>query len=148
MARPSDINLTVEVEIDGEPRTMPITDAICLFLTGGVPILHAAQACGISEATYHAWRSRGRTEQERIDTGQEPLAEEQPFAEFLEQTNKARSRAVSTYALELRKQALAGDTAAIRFFLSHSDRDNWFPKSRTDIASEGDIEVRLTWGDD
>lgn len=152
MTRPSIISDTVEIDLDGRKQQLPLTDAICLFLAGGVPIVHAAQACGISERVYHNWRATGRDLIEAAgDTPTKRQLEEldsDPHVQFLQQTDRARSRAVSTYALELRKRALDGDVTAIKFFLSHSDRDNWYPRSRTDIASDGEIEVRLSWGDD
>jgi hypothetical protein len=53
---------------------------LCELLESAVPILVACSSAGIAASTYHSWRARG-------------ASGEQPFADFLAATSRARQRA-------------------------------------------------------
>ncbi len=121
---------------------------VARMLRQGVPIAHAAQAAGCSETTYHAWHERGRNHAESDDcTGTNCTHTDHPYTEFREVTREAKAKAVAQVSARLKEDINRGDVKAITYYLSHADRDNWHPRSRTDSASEGEIEVKLEWPD-
>lgn len=116
------------------------------YLKGGVPAVHAAHAAGIGERTYYEWRARGREHEEKCK-GEKCKHRDHKYLLFLQRSDTAKSQAVASYSLKLRELAGAGDVKAITFYLSHSDRDNWFQRSRNEMVGEdGDsIKVELKW---
>lgn len=100
--------------------TPDLQEELCSLLTDWVPIETACDALGISDATYYAWRKRGREEQDRRAawTGKEPPGKreqarrdrEAPYLEFLEATTRAIAKGES-YAIDaLRRGTLPSET--------------------------------------
>ena len=107
MARPS--KLTPELQ-----------EELCSLLTDWVPIETACDALGISDATYYAWRKRGREElavlaawpeNKKVGVREQARRDrEAPFVEFLEATTRAIAKG-EAYAIDtLRRGTLPSET--------------------------------------
>jgi hypothetical protein len=67
----------------------------------------AAQASGISKATYYNWIVRGKTERDRMEVENKanPKASERPYVEFMDAIEKARAEAEARMILVIGKAA-------------------------------------------
>jgi transposase len=106
MARPTDLDDLVEQRIVASLRL------------GNTP-RQAAQAAGISVASYHAWRARGRKGEPR-------------FVEFLDRTEKAAAEAEGQAVEIVRNAALSGTWQAAAWWL---ERRRWKAWARRDAPS-------------
>lgn len=82
-----------------------IQSHLCELLESAVPIAVACEASGISASTYHNWRARGESGEER-------------FVEFLDATARARSRAKQAL-LRIVQTAAERDWRAAGWLLNH-----------------------------
>ena len=67
----------------------------------------AAQASGISKATYYNWLARGKAEKDRLEKEDKsnPKASEKPYVEFLDTIEKAKAEAEARMILVISKAA-------------------------------------------
>lgn len=99
MARPS--KLTPEVQ-----------DRACQLIKVGNTVEVAAQACGISEATFHSWMARGE---------REPGA----HREFRDAVEVARAEAEATLVTRVAKAAANGSWPAAGWLLERRYPERW-----------------------
>jgi hypothetical protein len=143
-------------------RHTKLTEAIVaeleLAVNGAASYKLAAEHAGISERTFHAWRTRGRTEQDRLEQAEEhldrqpakprtkkakaekaaaikaarPLPDEEPFLQFLQRIAKANAAAV--VRAEAQIAAAAGDDwRAAAWLVERRDPLYASPKARVQL---------------
>ena len=86
--------------------TPMLQEEICDLLSDAVNIETVCGLVGISKATYYNWRERG-------ESGEEP------FAEFLDATTRARAKAKLTLLRIIDRAAENGDWRAASWRLTH-----------------------------
>ncbi|MFK0290712.1 hypothetical protein ACIQU6_09565 [Streptomyces sp. NPDC090442] len=74
----------------------------------GIAVELAAEAAGISSATYRRWMARGRTEAAAREDGQKPNPEEAPYVELFEKVRTARAMAAARAMANIRRVADGG----------------------------------------
>ncbi|MFG2141809.1 hypothetical protein [Streptomyces sp. NPDC048650] len=79
----------------------------------GIAVELAAEAAGISSATYHRWMARGRAEVALRDDGQEPDHDEDPYVALFERVRTARAMAAARAMANVRRVADGGITTKI-----------------------------------
>jgi hypothetical protein len=96
---------------------------LCALLAEAHPIKASCEACGVSEASYHTWISRGE-------------AGEKPFSEFLASTTRARAQARIRLVKEIKR-------------CSHNDWRGWAWIAERMFPQEfGRTAERLLLGED
>ncbi|WP_030777706.1 hypothetical protein [Streptomyces sp. NRRL S-920] len=93
--RPSLLSEEVEGRIIAASRT-------------GIAVELAAEAAGISSATYHRWMARGRAEVAAREDGQAPNRDEDPYVELFEKVRTARAMAGARAMANIRRVADGG----------------------------------------
>ncbi|MGC5042526.1 hypothetical protein ACLQ16_04315 [Streptomyces albidoflavus] len=93
--RPSLLSEEVESRIIAATRT-------------GIAVELAAEAAGISSATYHRWMARGRAEVAAREDGQPPNHEEDSYVELFEKVRSARAMAAARAMANIRRVADGG----------------------------------------
>lgn len=78
------------------------------LLRVGVPATHAAQACGIHQASYFNWMNRGQDAADLRDQGEHVPEREQWYLDFFEAATRARSEAVVRAVANVQKAASGG----------------------------------------
>ncbi|MFE3139604.1 hypothetical protein [Streptomyces scopuliridis] len=79
----------------------------------GIAVELAAEAAGISSATYHRWMARGRAEVAAREDGQAPNRDEDPYVELFERVRTARAMAAARAMANIRRVADGGITTKI-----------------------------------
>ncbi|MFD3514934.1 hypothetical protein [Streptomyces sp. NPDC058657] len=79
----------------------------------GIAVELAAEAAGISSATYRRWMARGRAEAAAREDGQEPDPEEDQYVELFERVRTARAMAAARAMANIRRVADGGITTKI-----------------------------------
>ncbi|MFB6525274.1 hypothetical protein [Streptomyces sp. NPDC056399] len=74
----------------------------------GIAVELAAEAAGISAATYWRWMARGRAEAAARDEGQKPNRDEDPYVELFERVRTARAMAAARAMANIRRVADGG----------------------------------------
>ncbi|GHF33832.1 hypothetical protein GCM10010218_13690 [Streptomyces mashuensis] len=74
----------------------------------GIAVELAAEAAGISSATYHRWMARGRAEVAAREDGQAPNRDEDPYVELFEKVRTARAMAGARAMANIRRVADGG----------------------------------------
>ncbi|MEV0444602.1 hypothetical protein AB0I84_04275 [Streptomyces spectabilis] len=74
----------------------------------GIAVELAAEAAGISSATYHRWMARGRAEVAAREDGQTPDRDEDPYVELFEKVRTARAMAGARAMANIRRVADGG----------------------------------------
>ncbi|MER5301282.1 hypothetical protein ABT039_17670 [Streptomyces lasiicapitis] len=74
----------------------------------GIAVELAAEAAGISSATYHRWMARGRAEVAAREDGQTPNRDEDPYVELFEKVRTARAMAGARAMANIRRVADGG----------------------------------------
>ncbi|MFJ4908461.1 hypothetical protein ACIQCR_17225 [Streptomyces sp. NPDC093249] len=74
----------------------------------GVAVELAAEAAGISSATYWRWMARGRAEATARDDGHKPRRDEDPYVELFERVRTARAMAAARAVANIRRSAEGG----------------------------------------
>ena len=107
--------------------TRRITNQICELLTESVSIRTSCQITGISQASFHAWCVRGALGRA-------------PYAEFLEQTTRARAQARVSIVRGIRR-AGAKDYRALTWLAEHCHADEFCPpKEQVNMETKRDPE--------
>ena len=89
---------------------------IAELISKGCTYKSAAESLGVDYSTFRRWIVRGESE------------EEGEFCEFCETIKKAQAIAIADCELKLRKLADKGNVAAIIFYLTNRDPENWKDK--------------------
>lgn len=79
----------------------------------GIAIELAAEAAGISSATYRRWMARGRAEVAAREDGQTPDRDEGPYVELFEKVRTARAMAAARAMANIRRVADGGITTKV-----------------------------------
>ncbi|MEU8540929.1 hypothetical protein AB0C52_13230 [Streptomyces sp. NPDC048717] len=79
----------------------------------GIAVELAAEAAGISAATYWRWMARGRAEAAARDEGQDPDHDEDCYVELFERVRTARAMAAARAMANIRRVADGGITTKI-----------------------------------
>lgn len=110
--------------------TPKLTETICAFIRTGNFAKVAAEAAGISEATFYRWLS---------DEGDQ-------FREFQESVARASAEA-EVAAVEVLQAAFQDDWRAALEFLKRRFPERWQDRSRHDHAGKdgGPIEIKLSF---
>ena len=108
MARPTKLTEALQAQI--------ITD-----IRAGAPFKAAAMNAGITERTFHNWKSRGS----RAKSG--------PFFQFLQLANKAESECVTFAAKVVFAHVRRGDLGAAKYYL-----DRRSPEYKQQVAASAD----------
>ncbi|BCK73071.1 hypothetical protein Srufu_070240 [Streptomyces libani subsp. rufus] len=74
----------------------------------GIAVELAAEAAGISSATYHRWMARGRAEVAAREDGQKQDRDEDPYVELFEKVRTARAMAAARAMANIRRVADGG----------------------------------------
>ncbi len=121
--------------------TTEVIEAVVRNLATGAPIRLAAAGAGIAETTYHRWRQQGHDHECDLTKAGKCRNDGHPFREFREQTDEMRAKTKLFVAGKLYELVQAGDFQAIKFWLSHADRDNWYPKTHHEVELGTALEV-------
>lgn len=101
-----------------EQQVKTLLDAI----RGGADINTASQLAGINYRTVYRWVERGQRENERIEQGLEPLADETEFLVLWQSMRKARAEAITRNVALIQKAAQQGDWRAAAWWLERQAR--------------------------
>lgn len=119
--------------VEFEMVEVRLVDAICDRLRMGVPISGACMSLNLSEASYHAWRARGRAEQKAGDL-------DSPYVEFLEASTRAIAESMVVLVEEMRQHGRRGDSRATEYMLRNRFRKEFGERHRLDIGvAEDDV---------
>lgn len=124
-----------------------IKDAIVAAIRLGNYQDHAAQAAGISVATFYNWLERGKKERERLETidDAEIREEETVFVEFLEAVEKAKAEAVQRNIGIIQKAATVGSWQAAAWWLERTQTALYGRKQQVAVQGvEGGPSVAIT----
>ncbi|NUL26055.1 hypothetical protein [Streptomyces lunaelactis] len=88
--------------------TEQVEGRIIVAARTGIAIELAAEAAGISSATYRRWMARGRAEVTAREDGQPPNRDEDPYVELFEKVRTARAMAAARAMANIRRVADGG----------------------------------------
>jgi len=111
--------------------TPTTTAAVCEALKLGLSIRAACDNAGISQASYHEWRSRA-------DEGA-------PFSDFAEETTRARKAGRMSLVKTVR-QAAQSDWRAATWMLERMDPDNFSRRTEVTGKEGGPVQVIVSTG--
>ncbi|AKN68784.1 hypothetical protein QR97_02275 [Streptomyces sp. PBH53] len=94
----------------GRPRLLSeeVEARIVAASRSGIAVELAAEAAGISSATYRRWMARGRAEAAAREEGQKPNHDEDQFVELYEKVRTARAMAAARAMANIRRVAEGG----------------------------------------
>lgn len=126
--------------------TAELTEAIAETLRAGNYLCVAAEANGISEATIHAWRARGREELERLADNPRArgLQSEAIFVEFLEATMRAEGEAEQKCVRLISAEIDDGNVDAAFRYLERRHPQRWGKRTHeVTIGGTANVHVFL-----
>lgn len=103
-----------------------LVDAICERLRAGVPVSGTCESLGLSEASYHAWRARGRADQADGKY-------ESPYVDFLEATTRAIAESMVVLVAEMRQHGRT-DPRATEYMLRNRFPKEFGERHRLEVA--------------
>lgn len=120
-----------------------IANAIIENLRLGNYIEHASAAAGITKPTLYSWMEKGRKEQERIEAGLEPIAEDSNFMEFSNAVEKAKAEAVSRNVAIIQKSAHSGTWQAAAWWLERTQQTVFGRKQQLEHTGSEGTPIKL-----
>lgn len=111
-------------------------------LRSGSDLNTACHFAGLSIALVYKWLERGKTEAERLESGEVPRETEDEYLEFWNELKKARADAVMRNVAHVQKAAQAGEWRAAQWWLEKSVPEVYGSKTprAVDGASQKAIE--------
>jgi transposase len=103
------------------------------LIRAGNTVEVAAEAAGISEATFYAWMARG--EQSR--------ASDRPYREFRAAVEQARAEAEATLVTRIAKAAANGSWPAAAWLLERRYSERWAKVTERNRASRDEDEAKV-----
>jgi hypothetical protein len=107
--------------------TPEIKDKIGTNITLGMPLKFAAQAAGITEATFYNWMEKGETEK----SGK--------HVEFFEYIKECQSKAVQLHLKLITKAAKEGSWQASAWILERRHPEEFGRRDRVDLKAEANV---------
>ncbi len=102
----------------------------------------AAQAVGISKATFYAWLARGEAEKERLTKiGARVRKSETPFLEFLDAIKKAKAASEITQ-VGIISNASEKNWQAAAWWLERKHSDRWARKEKRELSGPDGGPIR------
>jgi len=123
-----------------------LIDRITDEIQAGTTIVHACEALGIPESTFHSWKARGRKAQDARDTGGAIPQGERIYVEFLEATEAARASAFTEVAQALKRLALGEAVSEIEVVYDEETEEEVARVIRFEKPSERAMEFFLERG--
>ena len=117
--------------------TPALQKKIVKLIEGGNYANTACTACGISEAAFYDWESRGRTAREKG-------RKDSIYYKFLEAIEQARAAAAIRNVHIINKAALT-DAKHAEWWLERTDWKNWGRKDKHEVTGEGGGPVPIVF---
>jgi hypothetical protein len=117
--------------------TPTVHKEIVKLIEGGNYTKTACAACGISEAVFYHWESKGRIAKEKGE-------KDSIYLKFLESIEEAKAKAAVRNVHIINKAALA-DAKHAEWWLERTDWKNWGRKDKHEVTGEGGGPVPIVF---
>jgi hypothetical protein len=122
-------------------------DSIMKLIEASVPFKTAAEANGITYATFQNWRIRGRDAIARSEEHEQPIPDhDAPYVKFFEAVPLARARGIAALVVMVRNAARTDPRTALRL-LAVYEPDLFADRRYLDVAMHGADEGLPVSGD-
>lgn len=128
----------------GNTKSDKVVALILDSIRQGVPIKHASETFGVSENTFHAWRSEGAAARELLAKGEKLTKRQQWCVGFLKQLDSARSDFVDK-GVKIIQKAAKKDWKAASWLLTRRDPDNFREKQEIEHTGAGGGPIGVTF---
>jgi transposase len=106
---------------------------------------HAANAAGITAATFYNWIDRGKRERERLSSSDEkPNPKETIFLEFFEAVEKAKALAIAQNVAVIQRAAATGTWQAAAWWLERTAQKVYGRKQQLEHSGNADNPIALS----
>ena len=106
---------------------------------------HAANAAGITAATFYNWIDRGKRERERLSNPDEkPNPKEAVFLEFFEAVEKAKALAIAQNVAVIQRAAATGTWQAAAWWLERTAQKVYGRKQQLEHSGNADNPIALS----
>lgn len=106
---------------------------------------HAANAAGITAATFYNWIDRGKRERERLTNPDEkPNPKETVFLEFFEAVEKAKALAIAQNVAVIQRAAATGTWQAAAWWLERTAQKVYGRKQQLEHSGNADNPIALS----
>jgi hypothetical protein len=115
-------------------------------LKNGAYLQTACTYAGIGESTVHRWLERGRTENAKIESGENATDTEKPYLELWESIEKARAEATLRNLTLIQTAAQNGTWTAAAWYLERTNPALYGRRNYNEVtgANGGALEINLT----
>jgi Xaa-Pro aminopeptidase len=105
----------------------------------------AAQAAGVSKASFYNWLKRGEAELERVESAPNARMRqsERPFVDFLDAVTRARAQAEPEMVARI-KELGQQDWRALAWFLERRFSGRWANRQRIELELEREIDQMIS----
>ena len=133
----------------------PRVQLLLTALKGGNYFEHSCDFAGIARSTAYRWLERGRTERERIESGEKPDPQEANYLEICNTIEKARAEAVVANVTVIQQAARSGTWQAAAWWLERTMPQQFGRQIKAEVTSsdgssdiDADIERIITFLDE
>lgn len=141
--------MTQKPKKQGRKVTDPTSDRVAVLvnaLKSGAYLETACTYAGIGESTVYRWLERGRTENERLEKGEEANPDEASYLELWEAIEKARSEATLRNVTLIQTAAQNGTWTAAAWWLERTSPKLYGRRNYNEVTGKdgGALEVNMT----
>lgn len=108
-------------------------DRFIKYIKGGNDIKVACALCGVAEATFQSWQTKGREGKE-------------PYKKFIAKYDRAKYVAESRMLKVITDCAFDGDPKSAQWFLERKGEGRWTKQTNVNVGQEKDFKIQIVEG--